>query len=149
MVRRTCQAHRIDGQPCRAVPLSDSAYCLMHDPANAQAVAEARRLGGLRRHKEIAIHGAYAFEGIASVPAIQRVVEVAIEETLALENSVARNRTLGSLAQTALKALEVGELAEEVRVLKQAVFGQQGEQQSPFDLDLSPTPFIGDEGSTP
>ncbi|MCX6000216.1 MAG: hypothetical protein NTU41_11710 [Chloroflexi bacterium] len=35
--------------------------------------------------------------------------EVAILDTLSMENSVSRNRTLAYLAQVALRALEVGD----------------------------------------
>jgi hypothetical protein len=101
--------------------LEDVPYCFWHNPETAQEAAEARRLGGLRRRREGTIAGAFDFEGIGSVPQIQRIVEIAISDTLGLENSIARNRTLGSLAQGALKALEVGELEARLEALE-AVF---------------------------
>jgi hypothetical protein len=62
VIRRRCSATRTDGQPCRAAPQLDSAYCWMHDPANVEAVGETRRIGGLRRKREIAVRGAYEVE---------------------------------------------------------------------------------------
>jgi len=132
---KRCKATRDDGQPCRAWARAGSDYCGVHDPANADAMAEARRLGGLRRRKELAVQGAYEVEGIASVADLQRVVLVGILDTLALENSVARNRTLGSLAMTAAKLLEVGELEERVKTLEAAVASHRHDEASVFDFE--------------
>ncbi len=114
MLARSCREVKENGEDCRAAPLRDGDHCLMHSPERAEEVAEARRLGGLRRRREVAVSGAYAFDGLASVAQIRRLVEVAAIDTLGLENSVARSRTLAYLAQTALKLLEVGELEERV-----------------------------------
>ena len=39
--------------------------------------------------------------------AIRRIIEIAVLDTLSLENSIARPRALAYLAQVALKALEL------------------------------------------
>jgi len=52
---------------------------------------------------------------------VRRLVEVAVLDTLGLENSVARNRTLAYLAQTAARLLETGELEERLRALEAAM----------------------------
>jgi hypothetical protein len=52
---------------------------------------------------------------------IRRLLEVAVLDTLSLENSIARSRTLAYLAQVALKTLEVGELQERLQALEAAV----------------------------
>jgi hypothetical protein len=121
LVKRACRATRDDGQSCGAAPLRDGEFCLMHDPAHADEVAEGRRLGGQRRRREAAVTGAYDFEGLATVAQIRRLVEVAVVDTLALENSVARARTLAYLAQTATKLLDAGELEERVAQLEAAL----------------------------
>lgn len=100
----TCTAIKDDGQPCAARRLPDSEFCLWHCPDHAEAAAEARRLGGLRRRKEKTVAGAYDIEGLDDVPKIRRLVEIAVLDTLSLENSVARSRTLAYLAQAALAA---------------------------------------------
>jgi hypothetical protein len=74
----------------------------MHSPEHAEEVAESRRLGGLRRRREVAVSGAYEFEGLESVADIRRILEVAVFDTLGLENSIARSRTLAYLAMTAI-----------------------------------------------
>ena len=121
MVARTCKALREDGGRCQSPPLLDGDVCLMHSPEHAEEMAEARRLGGLRRRREKAVSGAYDFEGLADVDQVRRLLEIVALDTLSLENSVARSRTLAYLGQVALKALEVGELAERIEALERLV----------------------------
>ena len=94
MAARGCKFVKPGGDPCRAPPLREGDYCRMHSPEHATEVAEARRLGGLRRRREKTIEGAYGYEGIRSVDHIQRVLEIAVLDTLGLENSISRSRTL-------------------------------------------------------
>ncbi len=93
----------------------------MHDPEHSDEMTAARRLGGLRRRKEKAVSGAYDIEGLETVGQIRRLIEIAVLDTLGLENSVARSRTLAYLAQVALKALEVGEFQDRLRALEAAI----------------------------
>ena len=137
MVRnRGCQFIMPDGRRCGAPALRGEEFCLFHSPAHEEEAAEARRLGGLRRRKEKTLAGAYEFEGLGSVADIQRLLEIAVLDTLALENSVARSRTLAYLSQTALKCLEVGELEERLALLEAAVRNRGLPPVSDFDLDL-------------
>jgi hypothetical protein len=118
---RACKALKEDGSRCQSPPLLDGDFCLMHCPEHAEEMAEARRLGGLRRRREKAVSGAYDFEGLADVGQVRRLLEITVLDTLSLENSVARSRTLAYLAQVALKALEVGQLAERIDALERLV----------------------------
>ena len=118
---RACKFRKEDGEPCRAPPLQDGEFCFWHSPEHAEEVAEARRLGGLRRRRERAVSGAYEFEGLNTVQEVRRLLEIAVLDTLSLENSVARSRTLAYLAQVALKALEVGEMEERLEALEVAL----------------------------
>jgi len=115
---RSCKYRKDDGHPCRAAPLQDSDFCLFHSPDHAKETAEARRLGGLRRRKEKTVAGAYDIEGLDDIPKIRRLLEIAVLDTLSLENSVARSRTLAYLAQVALKTLEVGEFEARLEALE-------------------------------
>ena len=57
-------------------------------------------------------------------------------DTLAMENSLSRNRTLAYLALAAMKALEVGVQEERITALEQAVQGRQIEHELPvFDVE--------------
>lgn len=122
---RTCKATKEGGPPCGSPPLQDGDFCLMHDPEHAEQMAEARRLGGLRRRKEKTVSEAYDIEDLENVGQIRRLVKIAVLDTLSLENSVARSRTLAYLAQVALKALEAGETEERLRALEEAVQPRQ------------------------
>ena len=97
--------------------MHDSDFCFWHAPEHAEAAAEARRVGGMRKRKEHAIQGAYAYEGLTTVTDIRRVLDVATIDLLALDNSVSRNRALIAGAVAAAKLLETGELAEQIREL--------------------------------
>ena len=145
---RQCHFRKPDGEYCRAIPLREGDYCLMHSPDHAEEVAEARRLGGLRRRREVAVSGAYDFQGLHSVADIRRLLEVAVLDTLGLENSIARARTLAYLAMTAIKLLEVGELERQLAALEAAVNGQKALPESVFDVEQQSPNFSDDEEAT-
>ena len=58
-------------------------------------------------------------------------------DTLAMENSMSRNRTLIYLALAALKVLEVGGHEERITALEQAIQGKQIEHK-PSVFDIQP-----------
>jgi hypothetical protein len=107
----------------------------MHSPEYAEEVGEARRLGGLRRRREVAVSGAFDFVGLETVVDIRRLLVVAVLDTLGLENSIARNRTLAYLATSAIKLLEMGELEDRLASLEAAVHGQKSLPESVFNVD--------------
>ena len=135
MTNHSCAGVKENGQPCRAPKVRDSDYCLMHSPEHAEDMAEARRLGGLRRRREVAISGAFDFVGLETIGDIRRLLEVAVLDTLGLENSIARARTLAYLATTAIKLLEVGELEQRLASLEAAIHGQKSLPASVFNVD--------------
>ena len=117
-MHRQCAFRSVTGKPCRAAPLREGEFCLMHSPERVKEVQESRRLGGLRRRRESTISSAYQFDSLNSVEGIRRIVEVAVLDTLAMENSIARSRTLAYLAQVALHTLEVGDLETRIATLE-------------------------------
>jgi hypothetical protein len=119
----------------------------MHSPEHAKEIQEARKLGGLRRKREVTVAGAYDFEGLGTVEGIRRLIEVAVLDTLGMENSLARARTLAYLAQVALRTLEVGDLEQRIGVLEQAVNGRRVEpaNASVFEVDPAMLETGGDE----
>ncbi len=122
-MRKICTFRMDDGRPCRMPPRHGRPFCWTHDPENAEAAAEARRLGGMRRRRERSYGAAFAFEGIDSVSAIKRLVEIAITDAFMLENSVARCRILIAGAGIAAKLLEHGDHEERIAALEAAVGG--------------------------
>ena len=121
MAINACIAVKDDGSPCRAPPLQNSDYCSMHDPAHAGEMAEARRLGGLRRRKEKAVAGAYDIQDLENVGNVRRLIQIAVMDTLSLENSIARSRTIAYLAGVSLKAIEVGDIEDRLKSLEATV----------------------------
>jgi hypothetical protein len=109
------------GRDCGAPPGRDSTFCFWHDPDKADDVADAQRLGGVRRKRERTIAAAYDFTGLGSIDAIRRILEVATTDALSLENSIARVRALISAALAAAKLLETGELEARLAVLELAL----------------------------
>src|SRR3990172_5365095 len=118
---RACQAIKEDGKHCEAAPLSGEDYCFWHSPKHAEKVAEAGRLGGLRRRREKTVAAVYDLESLATVDHITLLVEIAVPHALGLENSIARPRVLAYLAQVALKVVEAAELQERVAALETAM----------------------------
>ena len=102
--------------PCAATTGGD--LCFWHDPEHQQEAAEARRLGGLRRRREDTVVGAYEVGELDTVADLRRLLQIAVIDTLGLENSFSRSRTLGYLAQVGGMLLERGEMEERLRDLE-------------------------------
>ena len=113
----------------------------MHSPEYAEEIAEARRLGGLRRRREVAVAGAYEFNGLETVADLRRLLQIAALDTLGLENSIARARTLGYLVGVAGKLLETGELEQRLAALEAAIHGQKSLPESVFEVEPTSSEF--------
>jgi len=120
LVRRRCTFEKRNGQPCGAPPGRESAFCFWHDPGKAEDLAEAQRLGGLRRKRERTIAAAYEFKGLASIEDIRRLLEIAATDALSLDLSIAKVRALIAVASAAARLLETGELEERIAALELA-----------------------------
>ncbi len=125
MASTSCKFVKDGGEHCRAAPLHEDDYCFWHSPEHADEASEARRLGGLRRRKEKVVEGSYAIEGLENIAQVRRLVEIAVLDTLALENSIARSRALIAAAGTAAKLLEVGEYEQRLQALEKALKPRQ------------------------
>jgi len=91
----------------------------VHSPDRQKEVQEARRLGGLRHKREVTIANAFQFDSVDTVKGIRRIVLIALLDTLAMDNSIARNRTLALLVQVALLTLEKGVLEDRIIALEE------------------------------
>ena len=131
---------------CQAAPVKDGDHCFWHSPEYAEDVAEARRLGGLRRRREVAVSGAYEVNGLETVGDLRRLLVITSLDTLGLENSIARARTLGYLVGVAGKLLETGELEERLAALE-AAHGQKTLPESVFDAEPVDTGFSAEADS--
>ena len=120
--RPACRERKKNGRPCRAPALREGSACFWHAAESREAAAEARRLGGLRRRREGTIGGAYALEGFRTGADLQRVLELALADTLELENTVPRTRALTQLVSVAARVKETTELEARLRALEDGVW---------------------------
>ena len=86
------------------------------------AVGVRRGLGGLRRRREGTIGGAYALEGFRTGADLQRVLELALADTLELENTVPRTRALTQLVSVAARVQETTAWEARLRALEDGVW---------------------------
>ena len=117
-----CRALTQNGRPCRAPALREGSACFWHAPESTEAAAEARRLGGLRRRREGTVGGAYALEGFGTGADLRRVLELALTDTLELENSIPRTRALTQLVSVAAWVQETSEFEARLRALEDGVW---------------------------
>jgi hypothetical protein len=125
MVNRGCSFEMLDGLLCQAPALRGKTLCYWHEPDSSEAAQEARRVGGHHRRKARSVATIYDFSGLRTVESAQRLLETAALETLALENSIARNRALISAAAGAGKLIEAGDLEERLAAVEAAVAPKQ------------------------
>jgi hypothetical protein len=129
-----CQYTKDDGERCRAAALIGEEFCLFHSPGRAEEVEEHRRLGGVRRRRERAVAAAYDYLGLRTIPDILRVLESAVTDTLSLDNSVGRNRTLAYLVEIARRCQE-SDLEHRVQALEAALRNRQVDASEVLDLE--------------
>jgi len=96
------------------------AYCFWHDPQRVQERAAARKRGGYNRRQVRAATPSGPVR-IRSAQDALTLIEQAISDVLALENSLTRARTVGYQAAVALKSVEVGEIEGRLLALEQEV----------------------------
>ena len=136
MLGRACTYVMPSGRPCRATPLRDEPFCFWHAPETAEEAAEARRLGGLHRRKKKTVGAIFGFRGLRTIEDNQALLETAAVETLAIENSIARNRALAGFAAIGAKLIEVGDHEDRLRALEASVAGRAVDEPDPFaDVD--------------
>lgn len=116
--------------------MRDEPYCFWHSPETAAEAAEARRIGGLHRRKKKTIGTVYGFHGMRTIEDLQTLLETVAIETLALENTIARNRTIGGFLSVGAKLIEVGDHEERLRALESTQQGEASDEPDAFpDVD--------------
>jgi hypothetical protein len=118
---RSCKERNEEGKPCRAPPLHGSDFCVFHDPSFAETLQEARRAGGQRRRREGTLAAGYDVQGLDSMTALYRLLEIITFDALALENSVARGRLMLGVVTAGAKLLEVGDQEERLASVEAAL----------------------------
>lgn len=129
MAGRACTYLMPEGRACRATPLREVPFCFWHPPDTTDDLAEARRMGGLHRRKKRTVATIYGFGGLGSIEDNQALLETIAVETLALENSIARNRALTSIVTAGAKLIELGDLAARVAAIEAALRPRQRSEE--------------------
>ena len=118
MVGRACSYQMPEGRPCRATPLREQPFCFWHTPEREEDATEARRMGGLHRRKKRTVATIYGFGGLRSIEDHQALLETITIETMALENSLARNSAVTRMIATGAKLIELGDLASRIAAIE-------------------------------
>ena len=121
MVNRGCTFEKVQGVLCRAPARRGESFCFWHAPDTAEEAAEARRVGGLHRRKKKTVASIYGFHGLRTIEDLQSLLETAAVETMALENTIARNRAIGGFISVGAKLIEVGDLEARLALLEVAL----------------------------
>jgi hypothetical protein len=125
MAGHACTYVMADGRLCRATPLRDAPFCFWHSPDTVDDLAEARRTGGFHRRKKRTVATIYGFNGLRRIEDNQALLETVAVETLALENSIARNGALTRVVVAGAKLIELGDLATRLAAVEAALAVQQ------------------------
>ena len=80
--------------------------------------------------------GAYDFAGLRDLDQLWRVLEIALIDALALDNSIARVRALAYLVQVGLGLMDKTEFEARLAVLEAAVKAKAAGEEVWFDYDL-------------
>ncbi|MCK4314827.1 MAG: hypothetical protein KAX24_03560 [Anaerolineae bacterium] len=122
MTAPKCQAITKNGTPCQAYALDGSDYCFHHDPAQAARRRAARSKGGLARHgRHIGPVGQAEPVELDTMADVATLLRQAINDTLNLENSLQRARTIGYLSGLFIKALDMAALEQRVIALERTL----------------------------
>lgn len=117
---KKCKSKTRDGRPCPNAA-GASGYCFTHDPTLAAERTAARKLGGWHRTTPKVADPKSVKVPIRDIPGVLAVLDVAVLDTMALDNSSERSRALTGVALAYLKALEVGALEERLAAIEQAL----------------------------
>src|SRR5947209_1552194 len=71
--------------------------------------------------REHTVTGDYDFQGLDSVPAIRRLLEIAALDALGLDNSLGRVRSIVAVVGAATSLLRTGELESRIETLESAL----------------------------
>ena len=99
VLSRICTFVKDGGERCRSAPMQDEMFCFWHSPSHKEDADRARQLGGQRRRREGTVAAAFDVGELASVDDLRRLLQIAVIDTLSLDNSISRSRTLGYLTQ--------------------------------------------------
>ena len=120
MSKRQCQAIKRNGEPCNAAA-NETGFCFTHDATKGKERAIARRKGGLQRITPHVADASIVPKETRSIGGVMIILDYALQESLALSNSIQRGRLLVSIAHGYIEALKVGEMEQRLEAVETAL----------------------------
>ena len=121
MRRHDLHLHKEDGERCQARKLHGSEFCYFHSPQVIVERAEARRRGGQHRNGGKGETGSYV---VKSPQDVLQVLEDALNDSCALDNTCGRAKAIGFLAQVILKGFEATSIDTRITALEEKIYGK-------------------------
>jgi hypothetical protein len=129
-VKQQCQATKADGSPCRGSALPGKSLCLFHDPTQAGKAKAARRRGGKTRSKRAAVLPSAPDVPVKHVSDVVTLLAQTISQVRRGEIDPKVANATGYLSSVLLRALEGGELAEEMEAQAEALKALRAEVEA-------------------
>ena len=120
MSKKECNGKTKVGGKCRAFA-NESGFCFTHDATKGKERAIARRKGGLQRIAPHVADSAIVPKQTRSITDAMIILDYALQESLALSNSIQRGRLLVSIAHGYIEALKVGEMEQRLEAVENAM----------------------------
>jgi hypothetical protein len=117
MSKLVCNGTNASGSRCKAYA-NETRFCFMHDATKGSERALARRKGGLATKKPHNADPSNLSCELRSIDGVFSILNYALQETIVLDNSIARGRLLVSIAHGYIEALKVGELETRLETLE-------------------------------
>jgi len=108
--------------------LSGGAFCFWHDPDRKAEAQQARSNGGKARHGRKIDHAPREPVTLRKAKDVLPILEMAVNDALALENSIARGRLVGYLCGQVIKAFEVTDLQRQYDSLERALRARESDE---------------------
>lgn len=96
-------------------------YCFAHDPARARERAQARKHGGERHRVSHGGDSAGLPCEVRTLADANKILAYVLAEVIPMENSIPRARVLLAVFDSAIRALEVGELEARISALEERI----------------------------
>lgn len=128
MSKKKCQAKKLNGEPCKA-SAGETGFCFTHDASRGKERALARRKGGLQRITPHVADPSTVPKETRSINGVMIILDYALQESLALSNSIQRGRLLVSIAHGYIEALKVGEIEQRLEAIEMTLKNRKEESK--------------------
>ena len=125
MSKKQCQATNRDGEP-RNAAASDTGFCFTHDASRGKGRAAARRNGGLSRITPHVADASRVSRETRTIKDVMTILDYALQESLALPNSIQRGRLHVSIAHGYIEAFKVGEIEQRLEAVEMTLKMRKG-----------------------